>query len=213
MGRFTIVLALILVGAACGNDSAATTTAPTITTAGITTTAATTTTAAATTTTVDTGGQPLGPLVRLQAIFFPEQHVVIKNFGDEPRDLTGYWLCQRPSYTELPAVTLQPGESLLLSLGTAPPDDLPEGQQSARVGNLGGLSADNGEVALYRSRDFGNADDIISYVEWGSPDHGRSSLAVAAGIWPTGGFVTTTSGSVGLFTLTGFANPDDWVAR
>jgi hypothetical protein len=49
------------------------------------------------------------------------------------------------------------------------------------------LNPDSGELALYTSDDFSNADDIIRYVQWGTDSHGRAATAVAGGSdWPHG---------------------------
>jgi len=53
------------------------------------------------------------------------------------------------------------------------------------------IAANDGEMGLYTTNNFGSSAAIIDYVEWGSTGHGRSSVAVAAGIWTTGDFVPT----------------------
>ena len=65
----------------------------------------------------------------------------------------------------------------------------------AGIANTGPFNPESGEIGLYRTNDFGSADAIVSYVEWGSGDHGRSDTAVEAGIWVGGGFVATTADS------------------
>ena len=50
---------------------------------------------------------------------------------------------------------------------------------------LGGLDAATGEVALYRGNSFSSADAILSYVQWGTGDHERASVAAEAGLWPS----------------------------
>ena len=51
------------------------------------------------------------------------------------------------------------------------------------VARISALSPDSGEVGLYSISSFSSSDAILGYVEWGSSGHGRSSVAVAAGIW------------------------------
>ncbi|NIR37905.1 MAG: hypothetical protein GWN73_19365 [Actinobacteria bacterium] len=56
-------------------------------------------------------------------------------------------------------------------------------------------------MALYSDNSFGSADSLVSYVEWGVPGHGRTGVAVEAGIWGEGEFVPTTEAS-SLISLT-----------
>ena len=84
------------------------------------------------------------------------------NMGDEPVDLTGHWVCNRPNYAELPAVELAPGDTI-------------------EIGVVGLIDA-GGEVAIYTSNSFDNSDDMVTYVQWGAGG-GRSSVAEQAGVW------------------------------
>jgi hypothetical protein len=68
---------------------------------------------------------------------FEAGFILIRNDGDEDYDLTGHWICNRPTYSELPSETLAPGQ--IIEIDTA----------------AIGLSADSGEIALYTSSDFG----------------------------------------------------------
>lgn len=132
-------------------------------------------------------------------IDFESGVVGITNVGSAPGDLSG-WLCQRPSYAEVSAAGVEPGEMVWVAVG----DDLPATSDGVaavvdRRGELGRLTADDGEMGFYADSTFGSSDSIISYVEWGSSGHGRSGVAVAAGIWPRGGVVDATgAGSITL---------------
>lgn len=111
---------------------------------------------------------------------------VLRNDGSEPVDLGGHWLCDRPSYAELSSGVLAPGET--------------------REVSLGGFDASGGEVAVYTSSDFGSADDMIAYVQWGSGG-GRASVAADAGLW-TGDPVAPAGATI---TLTGpGGSADSW---
>lgn len=225
MKRIALPIALVLVLAACGDDSTGadttTTTAATSTTAAETTSstaAETTTTAADTTTTVaetttTTADGPAGVVFQIQSVSFGSPMVVIYNIGDEGGSLAGHWLCQRPSYAELPDITLEPGEGLAISLGGnvfLPPPGLKTADGQL---NIGALDPASGEIALYSSNSFGSSDAIVSYVEWGNSDHGRSSVAVGAGIWEAGAFVATTADTA-LIQITSFSDtsPAGWAA-
>jgi len=193
--RRTLVLVagIALIAAACSNETdsesaeaASTTTAPPSTTAVEQTTtteavATTTTTRLPTTTTADESDGPESnldnPLVVLE-IDFDASFVLIRNTGTEEYDLSGHWICNRPSYNQLPDQVLAPGDVIELDV------------------RLLGLRADSGELALYTSGDFENSTEIIRYVQWGTDSHGRTDTAVAGGIWPEGDFVDNRGSSI-----------------
>jgi hypothetical protein len=214
MKRFALMLALVLVVAACGDDDAANTTQATADA-----TAASTTTAAMTDETMaddmgdmtdetmadDMGDGDMtdgmmgeGVIFEITTVGFTDPMLVITNVGTESGNLGGHWICQRPTYQELPDVELAPGESVAISLGgdsfTPPAGALTiEGAL-----DLGSITAASGEIALYSSNSFGSADAMVSYVEWGESGHGRSATAVEAGAWDEGGFVPTTGDTAGI---------------
>ncbi|MCL1588393.1 MAG: hypothetical protein M3092_08240, partial [Actinomycetia bacterium] len=123
------------------------------------------------------GGGEASPLV-IVAVDFEAGLIVIRNDGDEDYDLTGHWICNRPTYSELPGEVL--GSGAIIEIDTA----------------VIGLSADSGEIALYTSSDFGSADDILRYVQWGTDSHGRTAVAVAGGVWQDGDFVNNQSANI-----------------
>ncbi len=188
MKKTMIGLAVVL--ASCGpsgdvTNEDSTTTSPSTTT---TTNTTATTVPDPTTTTLATSG-----VLLIAAIDFEGGTYTLRNDGDAPIDLTGYFACNRPSYTELPAATLAPGESIDISSGGL------------------SLSADDGELGVYDSQSFSSTSAIQAYVQWGSDSHGRTGTAVAAGVWTDGEFVDNAGASI---ESTG-SNPisaTDWVA-
>jgi len=163
---------IALVAASCGGDEvdvgATTTTAPAETTT--TKTATSVVAPADTTTTAAAPSDGTGILV-ISAIDFADGTYTIRNDGDGSLDLSGYWACNRPSYVELPAETLQPGATLDISTGGL------------------SLSADDGELGIYNSQSFSSSSAIQAYVQWGSDGHGRTGTAVSGGVWTAGEFV------------------------
>jgi hypothetical protein len=64
-------------------------------------------------------------------------------------------------------------------------------------------------MGLYTTASFGSSTAMIDYVEWGSTGHGRSGVAVGAGIWTTGDFVPAFAvGSALLYDGSGDASTD-----
>lgn len=107
----------------------------------------------------------------IAAIDFDAGTILIRNDGAEPYNLTGHWLCNRPTYAPLPEETLEPDQSIEIDAAAL------------------GIGPSDGELGLYTSRDFGSAEAIVRYVEWGNGGHGRSATAAEAGVWVEGDFV------------------------
>ncbi len=208
-----VLLVGVLVASACADDTAsttvattalATTSAPATTQAAATTTATTqppaTTAAPTTTVAASTSGLQI-----VQVGFdtsFQEGWVLLQNTGNTPWSLTGHYLCQRPNYFALPDVTIPAGDIYWIGVGAA--IDAPGVGANGAVGSF---DPDGGEVGLYSSNSFGDANAILSYVEWGSTGHGRSSVAVAAGIWSTGDFVPVLGSLTGAIIVIDAAAP------
>ena len=124
----------------------------------------------------DGGGGARGAL-QVTEIRFENSSGTLTNTGDEPIDLTGHWLCNRPTYVELSGV-LEPGESMDVGLA--------------------GMTPDGGELAVYTSQNFSSADDMVTYVHWAGGG-GRAETAAEAGLWSGD---PATAGADGL-SLTG----------
>jgi hypothetical protein len=218
MKRIALLIALVLVVAACGDDDsvdATTTQAPTATTAAddmTDTTESMTDDEMTDESMVDDemteedmteedmteSMSPEGAIFEITSVSFGSPMLVITNVGTEAGSLAGHWICQRPSYQELPAIDVAPGESVAISLGgdvfLPPPGALTIEEQL----NIGSITASSGEIGLYSRNSFGSADAVVSYVEWGNSGHGRSATAVEAGAWDEGGFVATTDDTAGI---------------
>lgn len=122
--------------------------------------------------------------LQVTSVDFTSGVATITNTGHQSYDLKGHWICQRPTYAELPDEVLEPGATYEASLG--------------------GFDAGGGEVAVYTSDSFGSSEDIVSYVGWGSGG-GRQGVAEDAGIWSGGtvqpsGETITLSGDPGSAT-------------
>lgn len=236
--HIALLAVLVLMVAACsGSDDAGSTTttassttstssAPTSTDASATSTSTTgapdestttTTTQAVTTTTVIEDPVVFGPTIAMvQVVFGSTSYVVLRNVGQTAGSTRGLWMCQRPSYFELPAVDLGPGEAVAVIVGDGELPDLIGISETISAGAaLGRLDAEDGEMALYTDAAFSDPAAIIGYVKWGDdPAVGRSDTAVAAGIWTEGGTVDVPTE---LLVLTAAnppaAGPDDWIAE
>ena len=206
--RMALILGFVLVTAACGGGddvtassttststaAASTTGAPesttTTTTDAVTTTDAGTTTGAPTTTaaTTTTTEEPAGtssPLA-ITKVDFDEEWVEITNVSDAEYSLDGHFICNFPGYASIADVgRVAAGESFTVEL------------------SLIGAGSATGEIALYTASDFSNPDAMVTYVEWGTPNHARSSVAVQAGLWTAGDFVDNGHASFQALTTGG----------
>lgn len=214
-----LLVGFALVVAACGSDETVATSTTTSAAETTTTAAAETTTtgaADAITTTVDattTTASASGAAFAITTVSFGDTPmIVITNAGDATGSLSGHFLCQRPSYWALPDVELEPGQSLAISAGGSSFDP-PEGALTVEdIATVGSLSSGSGELGLYSSSDFASSGDIVSYVEWGEAGHGRSSVAMEAGIW--GGFVATSDDTARITAVSELpTRASDWSAE
>ena len=221
----------VLIAACGGSDDAATTTTTTVAAATSTTAQAettsttapstTTTTAAPATTTTEpaetttTIATPTGPaeFAIMEVFFGANPYLTIANIGLGSGKLGGFWLCQRPSYYEIPPVRLEPGEVVAIALGGDVPDLIGITAVFDAGRELGRVVRADGELGLYTAPAFGDKDAIVDYVEWGSSGHGRSAVAVAAGIWVEDGFVPVPPEAQSIAVLSPPATgPDQWSA-
>ena len=108
--------------------------------------------------------------------------VEFKNLGSSSIDISNYWVCNFPAYDRIGTLNIVCGGDYILD-----PNEL------VTVDLEFTIDSNDGEFGLYSTNDFGNASAILDYVEWGSTGHGRSGLAVTAGIWTTGDFVSAFS--------------------
>jgi hypothetical protein len=205
------------------NETSTTTTQFTDTTAADEPTTTTVTdTSPPTTSPTTTTTQPAGtaPLLSVTEIQFGENgFIAITNIGNVTADLEDYAVCNRPDYFQIPSIELEPLEVVWLAVGDG--SALSGGAGIAKEvipmnGALGALTRADGEVAFYSSSAFADPEAIITYVQWGSPAHGREETAVAAGIWEEGAFLDVPDDAFGIQSIVGTAgiptSPDDWVA-
>jgi len=107
----------------------------------------------------------------------PTGTVELKNIGNQTVDVGSYWLCDFPAYERLQNLNVICGD-LVMEPGSL-----------LAIDNFDTIDEADGELGLNVNSGFGSANNIIDYVEWGSTGHGRSNVAVSAGIWTTGAYV------------------------
>ncbi len=109
--------------------------------------------------------------------------VTITNFGDAPVDLSNYWLCLRPgTYRQLS--TLSPSGDLNV---------MPSGSVTVAYNVAVGVESDGLSLYLPNTTSnggFGEATNLIDFVQWGAAGNIREILAVAQGLWTAGDFIS-----------------------
>jgi hypothetical protein len=105
-----------------------------------------------------------------------DDKVEIKNNGTMTINISTFYLCDFPAYTQLASLTVESG-SLTLTPG------------SLVVVSGWTIAGNDGELGLYTTPSYTTASAMMDYVEWGSTGHTRSSVAQTAGIWTVGDFV------------------------
>lgn len=137
------------------------------------------------------------PRVMINAIDLADDWVEIKNVNTVDANLTGWWVCQRPNYQQLPdGITLGPAEIVRIYLNQSGTDT----DNEIYMPLSSPLTADD-EIALYSSNTFDSSDAIEVYLRWGSAasaGEGRASEADAAGLWSIGTFVPVCGDNTGI---------------
>ena len=195
----SVLAGLALLVAACGDDGAAPATGDSAPdTAGAGETTKSTIAEPGTTAPIPGGGEALVDLQLSMVEFGDAGFVEIVNNADTDADLTGVNVCQFPNYKDLGDVL----DSPVLAAGAT---------VQIPAEHFGALDAAGGEVAIYDGSDFGSADSILSYVQWGSGDHTRAAAAVEAGIWPAADVFVTPDPAFPNIESGGFAaDPESW---
>ncbi len=122
--------------------------------------------------------------VRIFLVDAINNQITLKNFGNDSVDVSNYQICNLKSYAPVSiltdsSLTLAPGQQLVLNHE---------------------IHTDTSDVALYsNSRNFGSAENLVDFMQFGSGGNGRESVAVEAGIWTAGEYVKGGSP----FTYTG----------
>lgn len=112
--------------------------------------------------------------VRISKLDPATNSVSLKNFGSTTVPISGYWFCNFPAYAQVSSMTsvtsLDPGEEINISSSI-------------------NFAVADGEFGLYNTNSFGSTTAMEDYIQWGSANHQRESVAVAKGIWEDGTFI------------------------
>lgn len=147
-------------------------------------------------------------LVIASVRFEGSDEVVITNLSGGDLDLDGWFVCIRPNYHPLPAMTLGDGASLTLVLRDGGANDA----ETIYLENPSLSIGAAGEFAVYSSGNFGSSSDIEAYVRWGEVASGsnRESVAVGAGLWSAGDFVAVCEDDAGVLAIGDVTTSAGW---
>jgi hypothetical protein len=142
-------------------------------------------------------GQQIGEDVAITEVAFGDRgYVSITNLGAATVSLIGHYLIQRPSFMALPAVRLQAGETMWVVIDRPPQVPIPAPVAVVLSnGQIGTVSADGGELALFATGVLNDPASMLSYVRWGNGGSETEQVAVEAGHWREGDSVTVPEGS------------------
>ena len=125
--------------------------------------------------------------------------VELINTGAETVNVSSLWLCDFPAYAQVGNLTIVCGD-----INLAPGDVI--------VVSGWTVNEDDAELGIYLSAAFSSPTAITDYVEWGSSNHQRSGVAVAAGIWGQGDFVPAFQSDESLLHDGSGNSPDTWMS-
>ncbi len=151
--------------------------------------------------------------LRITEVSETGQWFEIVNTGNGPVDVSLYKLCANFNY---PAIG-NPGPTVE-AFAQNGDEDLTLAAGEYLAVNWSQIDAGSGDLGFYESgtSNFGNADRIIDYIRWGSDggEADREGVAVDAGIWTQGDFVSPAASEM-TFSFVGDdarnnGDPADW---
>ena len=129
---------------------------------------------------------------------FPNGTFELENNGNATVDVSSYWICTFPSYTQLSDLSVECGD---LSL---------EAGASVTLSGFNSYDITDDELGLYNARSFSSSTAIVAYVDWGQTTNQRASVAVQAGIWTQGDHATGFSSTSSLSYDGSGSRASDW---
>lgn len=134
--------------------------------------------------------------LQLVGIDFELNSIILTNEGSDEVLIQGLWRYQNGESSQFDPFIVEPRATILFS-----------------VRDIGGVDSSGGEIALFTSDSFSDADAMLDYVVWGTSGHDRIDLATDAALWPDDETVDTEDDTVVI--LRGDPNsigPDAWAA-
>jgi hypothetical protein len=136
--------------------------------------------------------------VRINEIHEGDQWVELLNTGDAEVDVSDLWLCVRPEYSQVSDLNVLAGTTTVPAGGYV-------------VVEWSAIQSGTGEVGLYETDAFADANAMLDYVQYGAAGQGRASVAVAAELWDEGAYATgAAEGQTLAFLGGGTAAVDNW---
>ena len=123
------------------------------------------------------------------------QLVELKNIGNAPVNIGGWWFCARQDYSQIDAVApagpIVPPDSFLVAHIGANGTNTQRDVYLPFMVTLQSVS----DLNLYLTGNFGDPTQMVDFVQWGGvPPVGRENEAVQASQWVAGQFVPSVPG-------------------
>lgn len=122
--------------------------------------------------------------IRMIAVNPANQQITIKNFGPST-DISGYRLCGLLEYDTFgtAAVTIISGDYALME----------NDEVTIQWNATSGFNTSASDIGLYLpTGGFGTAANMVDFMQYGAGGQGREGIAVQAGLWTSGTFLTGT---------------------
>ncbi len=129
--------------------------------------------------------------------------IELKNFGTASVNVSTMWFCSLLNYDQIQILTVVSGSL-----------NIPAGGFLVLSGkNLNSPAADLGFYNDIGGNfgNFGNSSFMVDFVQWGSANNGRESVAVSKGIWPDDGFVPAVAAGHSIEYDGSGNGPANWV--
>ncbi len=138
-------------------------------------------------------GESLDSL-QLVGVDFELNSIILTNGGGSDLLTEDVWVYQDGDAYELGLFTIEPRATILFN-----------------VRELNGVDPEGGEIALFSSDSFDDADAVLDYVAWGSSGHRLIEEEVIAGTWSELGPVDVPSNATAIIRFDSqFFGPDGW---
>ncbi len=115
------------------------------------------------------------------------QRVELRNFGNDPYDLSGHYLYFRPAEYRFPNGTILPPQGIITVHLNRSGADTPENLYTGIAGKRNLRLADS--ICLFSTNLFSDPAKMVDFVQWGAAGQADEASAAAAGIWTPADFI------------------------
>lgn len=122
----------------------------------------------------------LNAQIRIKTVDPSNNTVTLHNYGGSTVDVSTYWFCNFPAYARISDMSINSGSTNLAS------------DAEVNITSSINFEVSDAEFGLYTTDTSFFDDDMVDYLQWGSAPHQREPVAVSAGIWALGTFISAS---------------------